>query len=139
MKISNTKLLIVVCLILSFTLLIGCTEAKLSDDYDAAEVKKAAEDLISYINNKDSESILEISTVDMKNALTEEVLQQIYEAIDEGGGFVDIIDINVGGQKDKQSEEEFATTVTKAKYENKNFIYTITFTKQMKMAGLFYK
>lgn len=139
MKTLNTKLFVILCLILSFTLLVACTEAKLSDDYDAAEVKKAAEEVISYINKEDSESILKISTVEMKNALTEEVLEQIYEAIDEGGAFVEITDISVGGQKDKQSEEEFATTVTKAKYENKNFIYTITFTKQMKMAGLFYK
>ena len=139
MKISNIKLFIIVCLVLNFTLLIGCTSAKLSDDYNESDVKKAAEEVILYLNNKDSKSILEISTVAMKNALTEEVLEQIYEAIDEGGAFVEITDISVGGQTDKESKEDFAVTVTKAKYENKNFIYTITFTKQMKMAGLFYK
>ena len=139
MKNSSTKLLLILCLILSFTLLIGCTNPKLSDDYDEEEVKRAAENVISYINNNDSENILEISTVAVKSALTEEVLEQIYEAIGEGGEFEEIQDVSVGGQKDKQSEEEFAVVVAKAKYENKNFIYTITFTKQMKLAGLFYK
>lgn len=139
LKSSSTKLFLMLCLILSFTLLIGCTNPKLSEDFDEEEVKRAAEEVISYINNKDSESILEISTVAVKNALTEEVFQEIYEAIGEGGEFEEIQDISVGGQKDKQSEEEFAIVIAKAKYEHKNFIYTITFTKQMKLAGLFYK
>ena len=139
MKNSRLKLAIILCLILSFTLLLGCSNPGLSDDFDEEEVKKAAEDVISYINNKDSESILEISTVAVKNALTEEVLQEVYEAIGEGGEFQGLEDISVGGQKDKQSEEEFAVVVAKTNYENKNFIYTITFTKQMKLAGLFYK
>lgn len=139
MKNSSTKLFLILCLILSFTLLIGCTNPKLSDDFDEGELKRAAEEVISYINNKDSESILAISTVAVKGALTEDVLQQIYEAIGEGGDFEEIKDISVGGQRDKQSEEEFAIVIAKAKYENKNFIYTISFTKQMKLAGLFYK
>ena len=119
--------------------MVACSNPGLSEDFDETEVKKAAEDVISYINNKDSESILEISTVAVKNALTEEVLEEIYEAIGEGGDFEEIKDLSVGGQKDKQSEEEFAVVVAKAKYANKNFIYTISFTKQMKLAGLFYK
>ncbi len=139
MKNLRIKLVIILCLVLSFTLLIGCSNPGLSDDFDEGEVKKAAEDVISYINNRDSENILEISTVAMKNALTDEVLEQIYEAIAEGGGFKAVEDISVGGQKDKGTEEEFAVVVAKTNYENKNFIYTITFTKQMKLAGLYYK
>lgn len=136
---SRTKLFTILCLIFSITLLVACSNPGLSDDFDEAEVKRTAEDVISYINNKESEKLLEISTVAVKNALTEDVLEEIYEAIGEGGAFEEIKDISVGGQKDKQSEEEFAVVVAKAKYENKNFIYTISFTKQMKLAGLFYK
>lgn len=139
MKKSTTKLSLILCFIICFTFLIGCTNSKLSDAFNEEEVKKSVEDVISYINSKDSESLLEISTVAVKDAFTEDVLQQIYEAIGEGGEFKETLDISVGGQKDKSSEEEFAVAVAKAKYENKNLIYTITFTKQMKLAGLFYK
>lgn len=139
MKKSKIKLFSILCLIICFTLLIGCTNPRLSDDFNVDTVKKSVEDVISYINNKDSESILEISNVAMKNALTEDILQEIYEAIGEGGEFKEIVDMSVGGKKDKHSEEEFAVVVAKAKYENKNFIYTISFTKQMKLAGLYYK
>lgn len=139
MKGLKTRLLIIICLILSFTLLIGCSNSKLSDDFDQEEVQISAEKVISFINSKDSESILEISTLAMENALTEDVLQQIYKAIGEGGKFEKIEDLNISGVQDKESKEEFAVVVTKAKYENKKFVYTISFTKQMKLAGLFYK
>lgn len=133
------KLFLIIILIFSFTLLVACKSTKLSEDFDEAEVKKATEQVITYINNKDSEALLEISTVAVKNAFTPEVLDQVFEAIGEGGAFEEIEDISVGQDKDKATEEEFAVAIAKAKYEHKNFIYTISFTKQMKLAGLFYK
>jgi len=39
------------------------------------------------INDQDSEGIRELSTVQMRAALTDDVLDQIYEAIGEGGQF----------------------------------------------------
>lgn len=136
---TRRQLSLLLCLIFCLTFLIGCANSKLSDDFNEKEVKKSVEEVISYINHKDSESLLEISTVAVKNAFTEEVLEEVYEAIGEGGEFKEILDISIGGQKDKSSEEEFAVAVAKVEYENKNFVYTITFTKQMKLAGLFFK
>lgn len=75
----------------------------------------------------------------MKEALTDDVMKQIYDAIGEGGTFVEIKEVSVAGAKDKASEEEFAVVVASAKYEIKTFVFTITFTKQMKLAGLYYK
>lgn len=139
MKNFKTVIVVILSLVICFTLLLGCSSPKLSEDFNEEEVKEAVEDVISYLNNKDSEAILEISTVAVKNAFTEEVMEQVFEAIDEGGEFEEIEEISVGGQKDKDTEEEFAVAVAKAKYENKKFVYTITFTKQMKLAGLYYK
>ncbi len=139
MKNLKRNFSLMLCLIFCFTFLTGCGSSKLSDDFDQDEIEKLAKDVISYINNKDSESILEMTTVEMGKALTPDVLEEIYAAIGEGGEFVEIQDISVGGQKDKSSEEEFAIAVAKTKYQHKNFIYTITFSKQMKLAGLYYK
>ena len=139
MKNSRVKLSVLLCLFLCFTFLVGCSNAGLSDDFDVDQVKESVGEVISFINHKDSESLLDISNVAMKDALTEDVLQKIYEAIGEGGEFKEIEDMSVGGQKDRNSDEEFAVAVAKAKYKNKNFVYTISFTKQMKLAGLFYK
>lgn len=139
MKKSTRIFGIALCLILCLSALAACGSTKLSSDFNEEEVKAAAEAVISFINNEETEALLDMATVAVKNALTDEVMAEIYEAIGEGGDFGQILDITVGGHKDKASKEEFAIAVAKTEYEHKNFIYTLTFTKQMKLAGLFYK
>lgn len=125
--------------VLALFVLAGCGGTKLSDDFREEEVKEKAEEVITLLNKKDSEAILEISTVQMKQGLTEEVFQQIYEALEEGGAFKEVEEMSVAGETDKETDQEFAVVVAKAQYENRSFVYTITFNPQMKLAGLFYK
>ncbi|MGO1469885.1 MAG: DUF3887 domain-containing protein [Tissierella sp.] len=136
---KKNKFKFILCLIIIFTLLVGCSSSKLSDDFNEEEIKEKAEEVIKIINNEDSQALLEMTTVQMKNALTDDTLEEIYEAIGEGGELENIEEMSVAGQKDKDTEEEFAVVVAKTKYENKNFVYTISFTKEIKLAGLFYK
>ena len=136
---TKNKLKFILWFILCLTLLTGCGSSELSDDFNEEEVKQAAGDVIEILNNKDTKSLLEISTVQVKEAFTDEVLEQIYEAIDEGGDFKEVKAISVASTADKSTKEEFAVAVVKAEYEIKTFTYTISFTKQMKLAGLFYK
>ena len=126
-------------LVISAALLAGCGGKQLSSDFNEEEVKKAAENVISLINKQDSEGLREICTVQMSTALTDDVLKQVYAAIGEGGQFVKVEEMSIAGSTDKSNGEEFAVVVAKAKYELKTFTYTITFTKQMKVAGLYYK
>ena len=128
-------LLILMCLFL----VVGCGGRSLSEDFDEQEVKDAAEKVITLINEKDAEGLKDMSTVAVREALTDDVLAQVFEAIGEGGAFLEIEDMSVGGTTDDATEEEFAVVVVKAKYEIKTFTYTISFTKQMKLAGLYYK
>jgi hypothetical protein len=141
MKRSRFNFFVMVMLfsVICFTLLTGCAGQRLSSDFDEAEVKSAAEKVVALINAQDSKGLLELCTVQTKYALTEDVLAKIYEAIGEGGKFVKVEEISVGGATDKSSEQEYAVVVLKANYEIRNFIYTISFTKQMKLAGLYYK
>lgn len=130
--------ILVLSMIMCFGLLAGCGQ-KLSSDFDEAEVKSAAENVIALVNEKDSEGLREISTVQMKAGLKDDVLNQVYEAIDEAGSFEKIEDMSVAGMTNKENDEELAVVVAKAKYENKSFTYMISFTKDMKLAGLYYK
>lgn len=139
MKKSKFKVSIILVLIVSFSLLVGCSNIRLSEDFDEDQVKEEAMEIIEIVNNKDTEALLDKSNVQMKRALDEDTVDEMYEAIDEGGGFKEIREIEIGGNKDKETEEEYGVAVIKAEYENKNFIYTILFTKQMKLAGLTYK
>ncbi|HJX56124.1 MAG TPA: DUF3887 domain-containing protein, partial [Methanoregula sp.] len=125
--------------VLCFALLAGCVGQQLSGDFNEEEVRNAAENVITLINDQDSEGIRDLCTVRMREALTDDVLDQVYEAIGEGGLFEKIEDMSVAGTKDASSGEEFAVVVARAKYEIKTFTFTISFTKQMKLAGLYYR
>lgn len=135
----RSKAVTVLAAVMCLVLLAGCGSTKLSEDFNEVEVKSAAENVIVLINSQDSESLEKICTVQMREALTDDVWEQIYEAIGEGGTFEQVSDMSVAGSVDKSSGEEFAVVVVKAKYELKTFTYTISFTKQMKLAGLYYK
>jgi hypothetical protein len=141
MKKSGCKIVGISALaaVMCFALLTGCIGQQLSGDFDEEEVKKAAENVITLINDQDSEGLRELCTVQMREALTDDVLNQIYEAIGEGGQFENIEDMSVAGTTDSSSGEEFAVVVARAKYEIKTFTFTISFTKQMKLAGLYYR
>lgn len=75
----------------------------------------------------------------MRDVLTDDVMKQIYEAIGEGGAFEQVSDMSVAGSTNQSSGEEYAVVIVKAKYKIRTFTYTISFTKQMKLAGLYYK
>ncbi|HHV98635.1 MAG TPA: DUF3887 domain-containing protein [Clostridiaceae bacterium] len=141
MKKSRIKALscLVLAALIFLTVLNGCSSRKLSSDFSEDEVRKAAENVINLINNQDADGLKEICTVRMKEALTDDVLSKVFESIGEGGKFEKIEDMSVGGHTDKESEEEFAVVVAKARYEIKTFTFTISFTKQMKLAGLYYR
>lgn len=137
MKKYMTKLNLLVGM--SFLFLVGCSGTNLSEAFNQEEVTQQAKETIRIINNEDSQSLLEMSTVQMKAGLSEDVLEQIYAAIKEAGEFESFEDISVAGDKDKSTEEEYAVAVVNTKYENKKITYTITFSSQMKLAGLYYK
>ena len=129
--------------LLSFVLLVvllsACSAPKLSSDFKEEEVILLAQDVVSLLNAQDSEGLRSLFTEQMNTAITDDVFVQIYAAIEGGGKFDTIEDIRVVGFTDNSSGEEFATAVVNAKYENQTFTYTITFNKQMQLAGLYYR
>lgn len=139
MRKKSFRVKTILSLLVCFVLLTGCKSPQLPASFKEEEVKKAAEEVIRMLNEKDSQALLEISTVQLKSALKEDVLEEIFEALAEGGEFEKIEKMSLAGQKDKTSEEEYAVVIAKAKYEIKYFVYTISFTQQMKLAGLYYK
>lgn len=139
MKKLSINLLIILVTILSAISLTACSAPELSADYNEAEVKTAAENVVTLLNAQDSDGLRALFTEQMNTAITDDVFIQIYAAIEGGGTFDKIESVNVVGSTDKSTGEEFATAVAIAKYENKSFTYTITFNKQMQLAGLYYK
>ena len=141
MKNFKIKRSMILCLVICFSLLTGCSGSspKLSEDFNEEQVKTAAKDVIDMINSKDSEAILAISNDQMQEELTIDILNEVYKGIGEGEEFKSVEAVRVVGHEDKNSKEEFAVAIANAKYEKENFTYTITFDKQMKLAGLYFK
>ena len=125
--------------ILSAILLTACSAPALSADFNENEVKLLSQDVVSLLNAQDSEGLRAIFTEQMNTAISDDVFVQISAAIEGGGKFEEIDNITVVGSTDKSTGEEFATAVVTAKYENQTFTYTITFNKQMQLAGLYYR
>lgn len=94
--------------------------SKLSEDFDETAVKDYAKQVITLINNNDSEGIIKMSTAQLEEALTKETLEEVYEAIAKGGAFKEFSEISVAGHTDSTSKEEFAIAVVNTKYEEKN-------------------
>lgn len=128
-------------LVLCLALLTACNagQKKLSTDFDQDKVKEATTKVITAVNEQDGDALREISDDAMKSALTDDALAAVYKAIGEGGAFKEIQDVNIAGATDKETKVEYAVSVARAQYEKKAFVYTISFTKDMKLAGLYYK
>lgn len=123
-------------------LFFGCAGSqRLSDHFDEAEVKAAAEEVIQTLNSKEVEALVEEqwNTV-MKNAVDADMLkEQIVPIVEELGEFEGFDKEAVTGAKDPDTEQEFAVAVIKVKYEKRKAQFTISFDEDMKVAGFFIK
>lgn len=126
--------------VLCLTALTACnTQKPLSSGFDEEKVKAAVGKVIEAVNEQDGDALRELSDDTMKSTLTDDSLAPVYQAIGEGGAFQEIKEINIAGATDKDTKVEYAVAVARAQYEKKAFVYTISFTKDMKLAGLYYK
>lgn len=120
----------------------GCSRSQeLPDDFDENEVKKAAEEVIDLVNAGEYEKLAEEKwNAQLKTALpAEKMSEEIQPVIEELGAFESFENEAVAGGEDKDTEQEFAVVVVKAKYEERKVQFTISFDKNMKTAGFFIK
>ena len=122
--------------VLTLGALSGCA-AKLPEGFDEAEVKAAAENVIDLLNKSDSEGLTELMSDDMKALLTDDVQSQIFALVKDSGAFQEISDLKMTGAT--ENGITFAAVVAQAKYANREITYTISFDKDMKLAGLYLK
>ena len=123
-------------------LLFGCAGSqRLSDNFDEAEVKEAAKNIIVTLNSGEVEALVDEQwNAVMKGAVDAEMLEdQILPIVEELGEFEGFDKEAVTGSKDPDTEQEFAVAVIKAKYEKRKAQFTISFDEDMKVAGFFIK
>lgn len=123
-------------------LLFGCAGSqRLSDNFDEAEVKEAAKNIIETLNSGEVEALVDEQwNAVMKGAADVEMLKsEIVPIVEELGEFEGFDKEAVTGSKDPDTEQEFAVAVIKAKYEKRKAQFTISFDEDMKVAGFFIK
>lgn len=139
MRKLKIKLSFILVIILGITLLTACSEPELSEGFEREEIEAKGKEVIDIVNRGDGEALLEMSDDRMREALDEATMDEMFSTIEEAGEFKEIQDVQIAGNEDTETEEDFGVAVIKAKYQEESYVYTITFTKDKKLAGLFYK
>jgi hypothetical protein len=66
-------------------------------------------------------------------------MAQLYHARADGAAFQELGQARAAGTTDEASGGDFAVVVLVAKYQNRSFVYTISFNERMELAGLYYR
>ena len=131
-----------ICIMILAVMLTGCAgKQKLSDKFDEAEVKAAAEEVIEILNEGDVDTLVDEkwNTV-MKSMVGKELLKdEVLPIIEELGAFEEFDREAVTGSRDRDTEQDFAVAVVKVKYEKRKAQFTISFDEDMKVGGFFVK
>lgn len=109
----------------------------LPEGFDEETVRTASEEALDMLHNKDTEGLRERMTDEMRESLHDEAMEQVYVFLDDAGAFDTVEDIEMGSATHKESNQELAICALKAKHEEKSITYTLSFTEDMKIAGLF--
>lgn len=103
------------------------------DDATAEKYSQQAEDVIHLLNDGDYEAVFELLNDDMKAGLPVNEMEGLTPIIEESGEFEEIDKASV------EEQEGIYVTVSRAKYTDKNRIFTISFNSDDEIAGLFIK
>lgn len=144
MKMGKTRYftgIILLAVLLAGVLTACAGSRKLSDKFDEAEVKAAAEEVIEILNEGDVDTLVDEkwNTV-MKSMVGKDVLTgEILPIVEELGAFEAFDKKAVTGNTDQDTDQEYAVAVIKVQYEKRKAQFTISFDEDMKVGGFFIK
>ena len=121
------------CLILSLALLAGCGAAPLPDGLTQESVTDAAAQTVAQLNDEDYDALFAGMTEEMTSAMTAEDLAAVWQPVLEAGGCAPNTNTTVGGK------DGYGVAVVQAKYENAAVTFTLSYTPEGKLGGLFFK
>jgi hypothetical protein len=144
MKMGKTRYftgILLLAVLLAGVLTACAGSRKLSDKFDEAEVKAAAEEVIEILNEGDVDTLVDEkwNTV-MKSMVGKDVLTgEILPIVGELGAFEAFDKEAVTGNTDQDTDQEYAVAVIKVQYEKRKAQFTISFDEDMKVGGFFIK
>ena len=144
MKMGQTRYftgILLLAVLLAGVLTACAGSRKLSDKFDEAEVKAAAEEVIEILNEGDVDTLVDEKwTTVMKSMVGKDVLTgEILPIVEELGAFEAFDKEAVTGNTDQDTDQEYAVAVIKVQYEKRKAQFTISFDEDMKVGGFFIK
>lgn len=124
---------ITVLLVMLFALT-ACGAQPLPEQFEEDTVREAAEQAISYFNEQDYQSIIEMGSDEFQKALTaEEFTSQCDPYHEKCGAFQEISKTIFAGNIDKETQEAYGGVVMVGTYEEGTIQFTIAFNEDMEL------
>ena len=119
-------------------LLVACgSKTKKMSDEDFNKYEKEAQAAINLVNERKTDEFIDLTEKSL--GLKKEILEEAYKNLDENGKFVEFGDAKGIYEEDKNSGSTYSTILQKVKYENKDVLFRVSFNKDDKIVGIFFK
>ncbi|NMW84959.1 DUF3887 domain-containing protein [Peptoniphilus sp. AGMB00490] len=131
----NFKNLILIVIAL---FLVGCGSKgeKMSDD-DFSKYEKQAQAAISLINERKTVEFIDLTEKSL--GFKKEILEEAYKNLENYGKFVEFGKSKGIYEEDKDKGETYFTILQKVKYDKKDALFRVSFNKDNKIIGIFFK
>lgn len=119
-------------------LLVACgSKTKKMSDEDFNKYEKEAQAAINLVNERKTDEFIDLTEKSL--GFKKEILKEAYKNLDENGKFVEFGDAKGIYEEDKNSGSTYSTILQKVKYENKDVLFRVSFNKDDKIVGIFFK
>ena len=119
-------------------LLVACgSKTKKMSDEDLNKYEKEAQAAINLVNEKKTDEFIDLTEKSL--GFKKEILEEAYKNLDENGKFVEFGDAKGIYEEDKNSGSTYSTILQKVKYEKKDVLFRVSFNKDDKIVGIFFK
>lgn len=128
----------ILLLILVSIFLISCggSKNKMSDE-DFIKYDELANIAITNIIEKKTNEFIELT--DKSLSLTEKDMEELYNLLSEYGEFKEFGDSEGIYLEDANTKETYNTILKKVKYDKKELLFTVNFTQEDELVGIFFK
>lgn len=128
------KIVSLLCAALCLTLLLAACGAKVPEGMEEEKVKAAAEATVKQLDARDYEALMDTMDDTLKGAMTAEEWAATWQpAADQLGALVEI------EKHSLVAKDGYAVDVAQAKFENGSLTFTLSYTTDYQLAGLFMK
>lgn len=120
-------------------LLVACgSKTKKMSDEDFNKYEKEAQAAINLVNERKTDEFIDLTEKSL--GFKKEILEEAYKNLDENGKFVEFGDAKgIYDWEDKNSGSTYSTILQKVKYEKKDVLFRVSFNKDDKIVGIFFK